>query len=247
MLCISSTIKLTLCRALMLTLFLTISGQTLFAQSSRSKKKYSKSKSSKKKLTNAEIQAMESQTEKLKEDFVSQMAILATDYAKGGEYEKSKTILKQLKKMSPDMPGIRAKIDQLDNALLSKNEAEFDLKVSSGWGVPLALVTKGKKFRIQVAGKYKFVSTATLSPAGFPDSKPPQVGFVTDIPCGALMGIIVKKGKKPGKPFYVGLGKEISPPQSGFLFLKLNTPPGSKSSGKLKVQLSGGIQHAGKK
>ncbi len=244
--CISSTIKLTLCRALVLTLLLAISGQTLFAQSSRSKKKSSKSKS-KNQLSKDEIQTMETQTEKLKEDFVSQMATLATDYAKGGEYEKSKAILNQLKRMSPGMPGIRAKIDQLDNALLSGNEAEFDLKVTSGWGVPLALVTKGKRFRIQAVGKYKFVSSATLGPAGFPNSKPPQIGLVADIPCGALMGIVVEKGKKPGKPFYVGLGKEISPRNSGFLFLKLNTPPGSKSSGKLKVQLSGGIQHAGKK
>ena len=220
--------------------------QSLIAQAGRPKKK-SKKNSSEAELSKEEIQEMDAQANKIKEDFVKQMATLATDYANGGEYEKSKAILRKLKEIAPEISGVKEKIQKLNQALMSKNEMMIDFKVTSGgWGSPLGFVTEDKKIRIQVDGKYKFISSALLSPEGFPTSKPPKIGMSADIPCGALMGIVVNKGKKPSKPFYIGFGRDFTPKKSGVLFVKVNVPPGSKCIGKMKIQLSGAITPAGK-
>ena len=63
---------------------------------------------------------------------------------------------------------------------------------------------------------------------------------------GALTALVVPivKGKpgKPGAPIEIGSGREITPKESGFLFLAVNAPPGNRCTGKLDVQISGYVK-----
>jgi hypothetical protein len=65
--------------------------------------------------------------------------------------------------------------------------------------------------------------------------------MVPGVPCGALMGMIFNDGK-PGKAFHIGESLDLTPAESGLLFLKINAPPGNKNSGKVKVAISGNVQ-----
>ena len=63
-------------------------------------------------------------------------------------------------------------------------------------------------------------------------------------PCGALMGVILSADKrgtglKPGDPFAIGTELELVPKSDGLLYLRVNTPPGSTCTGRIRVQLSG--------
>ena len=59
------------------------------------------------------------------------------------------------------------------------------------------------------------------------------------------MGIVIsqEKGKpKMSKPFLIGEKAEFTPQADGVLMIGLNLPAGHKSTGKLKVRISGYIR-----
>ena len=71
--------------------------------------------------------------------------------------------------------------------------------------------------------------------------------LVAGVPCGALMGVIIQVGNngqpgKPGRPFAIGEKREVTPKETGLLFLRVNAPAGNKNSGKLKVLISGYVK-----
>lgn len=172
--------------------------------------------------------------------FVRDSADLAVGYEQAGELDKAKQILKAVLALRPDTPGVEQKIKQIDEEMLSSNAVKVTVEVNKGWGTPVAQVTKEKPFRIQSEGTYKFIANATVGPDGFPSADPIKGDMAVEIPCGALMGVIISKGK-PGKPFLIGSEREYQPKEDGILFLAVNLPPGSKCTGRLEVQLSGGI------
>ena len=47
---------------------------------------------------------------------------------------------------------------------------------------------------------------------------------------------------KVGEPFEVGTSKEFTPKEDGILLLNVNLPAGHKSTGKLRVHVSGHIK-----
>jgi hypothetical protein len=71
------------------------------------------------------------------------------------------------------------------------------------------------------------------------------------VPAGALMGMIVpppRQGQRqppePGPPFAIGGQVDFKPQTNGVLLLRVNTPPGAKCIGKLRVEISGNISPA---
>lgn len=48
-----------------------------------------------------------------------------------------------------------------------------------------------------------------------------------------------RNNEKVGEPFEVGSSKEFKPSEDGILLLNVNLPAGHKSTGKLKLHISG--------
>lgn len=184
--------------------------------------------------------ALDAKAERLQSGFSKEAAVLAAEYERAGQLEKSKQLLELLLQIEPRAAGVRDKIAQLDETILSANEFQFEVDVSRGWGKPLAAVVEGRTFRIQAAESYRFVAHLSVGPRGFPTENPIN-DMSADAPCGALIGMVVSKGKS-GKPFRVGESRQFSPKQDGVLFLRVNAPAGHKSTGRLKVTLSGHIR-----
>ena len=66
---------------------------------------------------------------------------------------------------------------------------------------------------------------------------------------GKMVGIVIsqEKGKpKMSKPFLIGEKAEFTPRADGVLMIGLNLPAGHKSTGKLKVRISGYIRRGSK-
>ena len=181
----------------------------------------------------------------LEESFIKESAELARSYQEAGHLEKAKSMLQTLKKLNPEIPGVDARLKALNEEILTANESDLEVDTTGGWGKPCGLVYKGKPIKIRAVGEYRFVTNLTVGPDGFPTEDSVR-DMAADVPCGALMGLILPKGKsgkpaKPSKPFAIGAGKTVSPKEDGVLFLKVNVPSGHKCNGRLKVRLSGYI------
>jgi hypothetical protein len=210
----------------------------------QTKKKSTKNK--KPAISPVELKELQQRTKKSQEDFVIEQVELAQEYERAGMLEDSRKLLQMVRKLKSDLPGLDKKIEALQESILSDNPFEFELDTSKGWGNPVARVEKGKPIRIQSAGKYRLSVTATLDPKGFPTNDKTK-DMARGVRCGALMALIIPvndKGKvgKPGDQIEIGAGRELTPQADGLLFLAVNIPPGSRSTGKLDIQLSGYVR-----
>ena len=169
---------------------------------------------------------------------------LAKEYIyKLGDVEKARDFLIRLNDLRKGLPGVREKIDQLEEELMNANSDRLTLDVSKGWGEPVAQVAQGQAFRVVAAGDYKLTASLKLDVNGVP-VKDPIRDMAGGIPFGALMGMVVGEDGKPDRPFAVKSGVEHTPKRSGKLYLRVNTPPEARCSGKITVQLSGKLQTA---
>lgn len=183
--------------------------------------------------------ALDAKASQLVEGFVKESLGLAMEYEQAGEPEKAKQMLETVLTFHPDAEAIKQKIKEIDEKLLSSNEVKVEIEPGRGWGSPVAQVRKGGQVRIQSNGTYRMVVTATLGPEGLPTGDPLKGDSLAEgVTCGALMGVVIGKDK-PGKPFTIGAGREYTAERDGLLFLRLNTPPGSKCTGKVTATLSG--------
>ncbi len=178
--------------------------------------------------------------EEIQESFVREFVDLAKDYEEAGMLEKSKSVLETLMKLNSDLPGVKEKIKTLDEQLLSANDIELDVDVNNGWGNAIARVSKNQPVRFLVSGSYKFAASYNIDAAGL-NKFDPINGLIEGVPVGALAGMIVTQDQKTNI-FLIGGGQDVTPKEDGVLFLKINLPQGHKSSGKLKVKISGNIQ-----
>lgn len=188
---------------------------------------------------------LDMRTEQAVEQFIREAAELSQQYEEAGQYQKSKRLLESILKLRPDLSGVKQKIQELDEAILSSNEFEMDLEVGRGWGPPRARVFEGKRFRVQAEGTYRFLVNRTVGPEGFPTDEPERNDMAAGVACGALMGLVVSQdesGKpKAGQPFSIGASRDFRPKEDGLLFLRLNLPPEHQCNGRLHVQLSGSV------
>lgn len=186
------------------------------------------------------VRSIDVRIQKAQNEFIREAADAAREYEQAGEYERAKTMLKAILKLNPELAGVKAKIKQLNEMQLSDNETDFTIDVSRGWSKAIVKVFKGKPIRIQAEGRFRFVTSLQVGPTGFSTENPVKGDMVNGIPAGALMGIVASRGKM-GKPFLVGVGCEIAPKEDGLLFLTINAPKGHRSSGKIKVKISGTV------
>lgn len=234
-------------------------GSRAVAQTGASKAK-SKIGTSKSKV--ADSKELDARAEKTLESFVADSIKLAEDYEKAGKFEEAQEQLRTVGKLKPELPGLKEKIDKLNEALFDTNDFDMDLDVGDSWKAQVQ-VFKGKPVRVEATGTYKITLNGPTDANGLP-TKDPRTDMAAGVRCGALMGIIVPTSEsgastgtgsgtnktagrgndrdKVGEPFEIGASKEFTPKDDGILLLNVNLPSGHKSSGKLRVHVSGHIK-----
>jgi hypothetical protein len=204
-------------------------------------------KAGKTKLANTK--SLDLKADQIQASFTKDAEELAGQYYDAGHLDKAKALLESVlavnpeapMAVNPEAPNIQRKLDQVKEGILNSNDVELEVSASQGWKATGALVTAKKSLRIKAEGTYRFeVAASGINAAGFP-VKDPAEDMVPGVPCGALAGVIFSDGK-PGKPFLVGDLLDLTPAESGMLFLKINAPPANKNSGKIKVAISGNVQ-----
>jgi hypothetical protein len=201
---------------------------------------FGQGRKSKTRKSPSSLRALDSRAQRALDSFLKETAETALQYEKAGQLEKSKVLLRTLLKLKPSLKGVKEKLKELNESQLEMNATDFTVDTGKGWGPARVRVFKGRPLRINTEGTYKFVTSLKIGPEGFPVKSAIKGDMVLGIPTGAMMGIIASKGKA-GKPFLIGLGKEITPKEDGLLFIYVNVPPGHKCSGKIKVEISGSV------
>jgi hypothetical protein len=204
----------------------------------------SKSKASKKKGSTS---VLDVKANEIQDGFMKSAEELAAEYYDLKEYDKARVLLKSIQALDPNRPNLDAKLKKLDDDLISSNELELEITTSRGWESSNVLVAAGKPIRIKSAGNYKFVISSQLSPNGFMTKTASPQDLVGELPCGALIGIVVPPGatqddKKKDKPFLIGDGCDYTASKDGVLFIRVNAPPENKNTGKINVTISGGVK-----
>lgn len=210
------------------------------------KERTTKRKSTRKGKKPPSVQAIDSKVQRFQQSFLREAIELSRSYEDAGQLSKSRQMLQLILKVNPETKGVRKKIKQIDEQMLSANELDFEVDTSRGWSQPVAIVYRDRPFRVQADGDFHFVTSLSVGPAGFPVADTVR-DMAAGFRCAALIGVVVaptKSGKKPkpGKPFLVGRGGEIVPREDGLLFLKINAPTGHKCTGRLRVRISGNVR-----
>jgi hypothetical protein len=190
----------------------------------------------------AEVKQIDARLEKLQTTFANESTAIIEGYERSGQYERAKFLLEVLLKLDPKNEAVKEKMAELDKNILKGTE--FDLKFDTGsdW-TPVGNVLKDKLVRVEASGDYRMMLTVpSLGPDGFATENVMR-DLVGRVPTGALMGMVVteanQSGKQPPEPFAIKANHEFTPKQDGTLFLKVNSPPGSKCTGDFKLKLSG--------
>ncbi len=189
----------------------------------------------------ANTRSLDLKADQIQSSFTKEAEELAGQYYDAGHLDKAKALLESVLAVNPQAPNVQKKLEQVKEGILNSNDIELEVNAAQGWKSSGALVTAKRSLRIKAEGTYRFEAAASgIGAAGFSD-KDPNEDMAPGVPCGALMGVIFNDGK-PGKPFHVGETLDLTPAESGLLFLKINAPPGNKNSGKVKVAISGNVQ-----
>jgi hypothetical protein len=190
--------------------------------------------------TKANVKSLETRAKKAQAGFVGELNDLATAFEKAGDLVQSRQMLQAVARIDGMSPALKEKIDKLTEDILSENQVDVGIDVSKGWGQPLAKVTAGKEFRVQASGDYRFQVATNVGPEGFPTADP-ATDMAEDVPCGALMGMIVSNGR-PDTPFAIGREVAHTPRRDGLLFIRVNVPPDHRCIGKVTARLGGYLE-----
>ena len=185
--------------------------------------------------------AMEIRLQKAEEMLVNEYKEVAIEFYRQGDKERARKMLRRLQTLNPELEGLQERIDSISEELMLRNGSEYQLDTSTEGWQQVADVAKGKAFRISAEGDFQLVMTATVGVTGMSADKE-SAAQLPDAALGCLLGIVVGRDGKPGKPFIVGGGLDVTPQRDGQLHLKVNVPPRTKCSGKLRIQLSGHVR-----
>ncbi len=187
---------------------------------------------------------LEKKVEEAETTFMKTAAEVARDYEEMGELEKAQDVLRKILLLQPNLKKVRDKIKELEEQRLGKNEVLLEIDPGKGWVVTGVAVRKGKTIRFLSDGECKIIISQRVDSEGFPTNDVKQ-DLAVGVPLGALMGVIVgDKGKAKGKsstPFLIGKKSEISASQDGQVLVRMNVPPGSKCTGRIRLKIAGDI------
>ncbi len=209
-----------------------------------------KAKPKTKTVSPVEMKKLDTRMEDVQKSFIKDTATLIRDFEEAGQPDRAKLLLEVLLKLDPKNDQLQKKIDDLNEKILSQSEFDFDLDVSKSW-VQVGIVTAGRLARVTAEGDYKFDASGKLTADGVP-SQDPANDMITGVPLGTLMGVVIPANAQGNRPnagnqnrpptFAVKTEHEWTPKQDGVLLLKVNFPPGTKCTGKLKLKVSGMVK-----
>lgn len=221
-----------------------IGGALVEAQSSKTKAKP-------KPISAGEMKKLDVRMEEVQKSFLKDTATLIRDFEEVGQPERAKLLLEVLLKLDPKNDQIQKKLDALNEQILDQSEFEYELDTSKPAWVQMGLVTGGKLYRVTAEGDYKFEAAGKLNADGVP-SQDPANDMVAGIPLGTLMGVVMPVNAQPSRnnngnpnrppPFAIKSEYENTTKQDGVLLIKINMPPGTKCTGKLKLKISGVVR-----
>lgn len=190
----------------------------------------------------AEMRRLDAKLADVSESFLRDTTSLIASYETIGQFDRAKLILEVLQKLDPKNEVIQAKLKTLNERIMEATRQDVDLDADAQW-TPVGRVVKGRPIRIEATGQYKVTATLETGPAGAPSANP-VTDLAAGVPLGALMGVILPASEgtaaaQPPKPFAVGAAYDRPADRDGMLYLKVNVPPGSKCTGRLKAQITG--------
>ena len=109
------------------------------------------------------------------------------------------SMLRRLKQLSPQLDGLKDRINSIGEELMQENADDFELDTRKSWE-HVGDVLEGKSFRIAATGNYKMTMIATVSVDGIkPDkeSKDHLPRCATGLPAGRDR----ERRRKAGAPF----------------------------------------------
>lgn len=194
----------------------------------------------------AALRALDREAERLQQEFVDSLVTLADGYEQAGDIEKAQATLARVLELDPARDKIQQRLDEMRNRVFDSNEVELEIDVARGWTTTGLKVRKGETVRLAADGSYKLIINANVTPEGV-STEDLNRDMSREAKLGQLMGVVFPppKGRqkpKPGKPFAIGSEAEVTPDESGMLFLRLNVPGGTKSIGTVKVKVSGNFE-----
>ena len=209
-----------------------------------------KSKAKTKTISPTELKKLDARMEEVQRSFLKDTDSIIKGYEESGQFDRAKVLLEVLQKLDPKNEIIKKKLEQLDDNILDSTEFDLELDPSKPWQ-PVGQVVKDRLFRVEVEGDYKFISTSTVGPEGFPTKDP--ANDMVNAPLGSVVAIVVPPGganaggggagggggNRQPNAFFIGSKYEQSAQRDGMLLLKVNVPPGAKCTGKLKVKVGG--------
>jgi len=184
-----------------------------------------------------ESNALDLRTRKAIQVFIKDGMEIAIEYEKNGDLQKAKNMYEQIQRLDNRITGVDAKIEFLDQRLVSANQQVHMLDTSKGW-VSIGMAYKGRKFRVLTAGTYTMTLKQEPNAMGFENGDVKKNGMDPEFPLGSLIGVYYT-GKKPGKPFLIGKEDTLVPEKDGILYLKVNVPPAIACEGMINIGTSG--------
>lgn len=197
----------------------------------------------------AEMRRLDSKLADVSQSFVRDTTSLITSYETVGQFDRAKLILEVLLKLDPKNETIRARLASVNERIMESTLQDVEFEADSAW-TAVGRVVKGRPIRVEASGEYKMTATLEAGPAGAPSANP-VTDLVAGVPLGALMGVILPTpdpaaeagqaapANQPSKPFAVGAAYDRPADRDGILYLKVNLPPGSKCTGRIKARVSG--------
>jgi hypothetical protein len=194
----------------------------------------------------AALRALDREAERIQQEFVDSLVTLADGYEQAGDMEKAQATLAKVLELDPKRDKIQQRLDEMKNRVFVSNEVELEIDVTRGWTTTGLRVRKGQAVRVVADGSYKLILNTTVTPDGV-STEDLNRDMSGEAKLGQLMGVVFpppqgRQKPQPGKPFAVGSEREITPDESGMLFLRLNVPAGTKSIGSVKVKVSGNFE-----
>jgi len=207
-----------------------------------------------KSATPSQLKSLDAEAQRLQESFTAGLVTLAESYESAGQMERAKSMLEAVLKIDPENEAAKLKLKGFDEAVFAANEVQVEVDAADAWTATSLALRKEMPVRFAATGTYKFIVNETLGPDGFPTSD--VVRDMAEAPVGALVGVVMPpqavaefrandQEKPPGRPFLIGSQSEYTPTENGVLYVKLNVPPASKCTGKVRVTISGNIRRAG--
>lgn len=196
------------------------------------------------KKTSANVKSIDIKSENMQANYVKEAITLSDEYIEAGYHLKAKSLLESVVTIVPDRADVQEKLKSLDELIMSSNEQKIEIDSSEGWQATGLSVFENRSIRVEVEGKYRLDLTVSETTAdGLSSNLENPNDYVVSLPFGALIGMVPEKNK-PGPPFVIGSSAEYTPKFTGPLFLRVNTPVGSKNIGKLKINITGFVQGA---